>query len=215
MWGSQRSAAAGHASRHDCVHGVHRGRLLRSARFAWWRSHRRRLWAIAERMRLRDLRSRWPALVAVDPGCCLCDLGFRLSVASVLFIILFGPYVRHHLCALHVPAPIADALSITLVAQWATLPLTLPVFGEVSLVSPLANLLVGPAMSGLLVTGLLGTGVATISDMLAQVAGVSAQLGPSPNSPWRPPTALHAYPSFSRRCVRAFRLRSFRSGRRG
>lgn len=116
------------------------------------------------------------ALVAVDPGV-VYDLGFRLSVASVLFIILFGPYVRHHLCALHVPAPIADALSITLVAQWATLPLTLPVFGEVSLVSPLANLLVGPAMSGLLVTGLLGTGVATISDMLAQVTGVSGAAG--------------------------------------
>ncbi len=82
------------------------------------------------------------ALVAVDPGA-VYDLGFRLSVASVLFIILVGPYVRHHLCALHVPAPIADALSITLVAQWATLPLTLPVFGEVSLVSPLANLLIG------------------------------------------------------------------------
>ncbi|MFR2950297.1 MAG: hypothetical protein ACLTKG_02375 [Collinsella intestinalis] len=50
-------------------------------------------------------------------------------------------------------------------------------FGEVSLVSPLANLLVGPAMSGLLVTGLLGTGVATISDVLAQVAGVSSAAG--------------------------------------
>ena len=34
--------------------------LLRSARFAWWRSHRRRSWAIAARMRLRDLRSLWP-----------------------------------------------------------------------------------------------------------------------------------------------------------
>lgn len=116
------------------------------------------------------------ALVAVDPGA-VYDLGFRLSVASVLFITLFGPYVRFHLCALHVPGPIADALSVTLVAQWATLPLTLPVFGEVSLVSPLANLLVGPAMSGLLVTGLLGTGVATISDMVAQVTGVSGAAG--------------------------------------
>ena len=112
------------------------------------------------------------ALVAVDPGA-VYDLGFRLSVASVLFIILFGPYVRFHLCALHVPGPVADALSVTLVAQWATLPLTLPVFGEVSLVSPLANLLVGPIMSGLLVTGLLGTGTATIFDMIAQVTGVS------------------------------------------
>ncbi len=63
------------------------------------------------------------ALVALDPGA-VYDLGFRLSVVSVLFIILFGPYVRHHLCALHVPAPFADALAITLVAQGATLPLT-------------------------------------------------------------------------------------------
>lgn len=116
-------------------------------------------------------------LVALDPGT-IYDLGFRLSVASVSFIILFGPYVRFHLRALHIPALVADALSITLVAQWATLPLTLPVFGELSLVSPLANLLVGPIMSGLLVAGLLGTGVATISDAVMQLMGVLGGLGP-------------------------------------
>lgn len=117
------------------------------------------------------------ALVAVDPGT-VYDLGFQLSVASVLFIILFGPYVRHHLRALHVPAPIADALSITLVAQWATLPLTLPVFGEFSLVAPLANLLVGPVMSALLVAGLLGTGAATVSDAAARLMGTPGVPGP-------------------------------------
>lgn len=115
-------------------------------------------------------------LVAVDPGT-IYDLGFRLSVASVLFIILLGPYVRCHLRALHAPAFIADALSITLVAQWATLPLTLPVFGELSLVAPLANLLVGPAMSGLLVTGLLGTGAAIMVDAVMQFMGVPGGSG--------------------------------------
>ena len=59
--------------------------LLRSARFAWWRSHRRRSWAIAERMRLRDLRSRWPpwSPSILVPFMTL-DFGFRLRVCCSL-----------------------------------------------------------------------------------------------------------------------------------
>lgn len=105
------------------------------------------------------------ALVAVDPGA-VYDMGFQLSVLSVLFIVVFGGYVRHHLARLHVPGVVADALSLTLVAQWATLPLTLPQFGELSLVAPLANLIVGPIMSGLLATGLMGVGAAVAADAL-------------------------------------------------
>ena len=94
------------------------------------------------------------ALVIRDPGVAY-DLGFQLSAASVLFIALFGRYIAYLLCRLRLARGLAEALSMTLAAQWATLPLTVPVFGQASLISPLANLAVGPLMSLLLLLGLV------------------------------------------------------------
>ncbi len=90
---------------------------------------------------------------AASPGV-VYDLGFQLSAASVLFIALFGRYCSYILEKMGLPRPVAEALSLTLAAQWATLPLTLPVFGQLSLIAPVANLVAGPLMSGLLVCGL-------------------------------------------------------------
>ena len=93
-------------------------------------------------------------LAVLDPGV-VYDLGFQLSAMSVLFIDLFCPYLTHLLGRLHVPDALAEPLSLTLCAQWATLPLTVPVFGAVSLMAPLANLVAGPLMSALLVAGMV------------------------------------------------------------
>lgn len=93
------------------------------------------------------------ALVSLDPGV-VYDLGFQLSALSVLFIIALGPYVTRVLEWARIPTAISEPLSLAIVAQWATLPITLPVFGELSLISPLANLVVGPVMSLLTVVGL-------------------------------------------------------------
>ena len=93
-------------------------------------------------------------LVVADPGVTF-DLGFQLSAASVLFILVFGRYLTHLAARLGAPPAVAEGLSLTLAAQWATVPLTLPVFGVLSLIAPLANLVAGPVMSALLVTGLV------------------------------------------------------------
>ncbi|MDY2777588.1 MAG: DNA internalization-related competence protein ComEC/Rec2 [Collinsella sp.] len=92
-------------------------------------------------------------MVALDPGTCF-DLGFRLSAASVLFISLFSGYIAGCMASHGIPSGISEALALTISAQWATIPLTVPIFGSLSLVAPLANLVVGPVMSGLLVMGL-------------------------------------------------------------
>lgn len=90
----------------------------------------------------------------VNPGV-VYDLGFQLSVLSVLFIALFGGYMAVILRRLGLPHICADALALTLCAQWATIPLTVPVFGTLSLIAPIANLIVGPLMSALLIVGLV------------------------------------------------------------
>lgn len=106
------------------------------------------------------------ALVLLDPGV-VYDLGFQLSAASVLFIQLFGGYLTALFETLHLPRPLAEALALTCSSQWATLPITLPVFGELSLVAPLANVVLGPLMSGLLVCGLVASALGLVAAPLA------------------------------------------------
>lgn len=114
-------------------------------------------------------------LVLINPGI-VFDLGFLLSALSVLFLLVFGGYLTCMLERLRIPEMLAEPLSLTLAAQWATLPLTVPVFGELSLIAPLANLVVGPLMSALLLFGLVLTPLAALfhaNYLLAPVVGLA------------------------------------------
>ena len=108
------------------------------------------------------------ALVARDAGV-VFDVGFQLSAMSVLFIQLFYRYLSYLLIRFGMPRPIAEPLSLTLCAQWGTLPITIPIFGTCSIVAPLANLVLGPVMSALLVVGLVSVPLAAIVGPLADV----------------------------------------------
>lgn len=108
------------------------------------------------------------ALALLDPGIAF-DLGFQLSAVSVLFILVFGRYAVWLLRRVGVPQLVAEPLALTLVAQWATCPLTLPVFGQLSLVAPVANLVVGPLMTALLVVGLITVPVAVAAPGLTGI----------------------------------------------
>lgn len=92
-------------------------------------------------------------LIALDPAC-VFDLGFKLSSSSVLGIASLAPYVGHHLERIWLPRSAARPLACAVVAQVMTVPITAPAFGSVSLVAPLANLIVGPMMGALLAIGL-------------------------------------------------------------
>ncbi len=86
------------------------------------------------------------------------SLGFQLSVASVLGLVLFGGLAQGWLAAalpLGMPETLVSTLSVTLLAQAVTLPLTLPVFGTLPVLSPLANVVLVPVMSATLLLGLL------------------------------------------------------------
>lgn len=98
-------------------------------------------------------------LMGLRPGL-VYDVGFELSVMSVLFILVFGRYLACLLARMGLPDALAELLALTLSAQWATLPITMEVFGQVSLVAPIANLLAEPPMTALLATGLVAAPVA-------------------------------------------------------
>lgn len=124
------------------------------------------------------------------------QLGFLLSVASVVGICLFGSYVSHELDVLtrmprhpgrgqpalvhtlgRLRSNICDALGVSLVAQLFTLPLTCPAFGEVSLIAPLANLVLAPLFACLVSLGLAAAALTPLSALqfpvLAAAEGVS------------------------------------------
>ena len=115
------------------------------------------------------------AMVMLNPGT-VFDLGFQLSAMSVLFILTLGRYAQWALRRIGLPELVAAPLSLTLVAQWATLPLTVPVFGQLSLIAPLANLVVGPLMSAVLVAGLIVVPLAAAVPALGAVLVLPAAL---------------------------------------
>lgn len=108
-------------------------------------------------------------MALVDPGV-TGQLGYLLSVACVCGICALGPYARYAVRTLVPPprallrAPVSglarawdaaeEALSLTLVSQAVTAPLVCATFSQLSLVAPLANVVLAPLFSALLALGL-------------------------------------------------------------
>ena len=79
------------------------------------------------------------------------DVGFQLSAAATAGLLAWASRLArlagaHRLRRL-TPAGCVEALAVSLAAQAATLPLVLLQFGRLSLVAPLANLLVAPLVA--------------------------------------------------------------------
>ncbi len=135
---------------------------------------------------------------------CLLDptvsgqLGYLLSVACVAGIALFGGYAKHVLLVLagsgrpfwvsrlpdkarvavgHAWVACLETLSLTLVCQAASLPITVPAFGVVSLIAPLTNLLVAPLFAPYLTLGLLMVLVQPLQQLQTVLLGLSDTVG--------------------------------------
>ncbi|MEZ5406457.1 MAG: ComEC/Rec2 family competence protein [Acidimicrobiales bacterium] len=107
-------------------------------------------------------------LVLVDPFL-VHSVGFQLSVAASAGILLVAPALAARLPG---PAPMAEALAVTLAAQLAVAPLLVSRFGPVSLASVPANLLAGWAAGAVMTWG-LSAGV--VAGVLPRPAGVVVQ----------------------------------------
>lgn len=103
-------------------------------------------------------------MTAINP-LALWDIGFQLSFATSLGLILFQPPLSRGLAAWlgrRLPAEVArrvaavlDAtLAVTLAAQAAVLPLLLAYFGQLSIISLLTNALVAPVQPAILAGGI-------------------------------------------------------------
>jgi competence protein ComEC len=91
-------------------------------------------------------------MAAVEPHV-LLDIGLQLSLSAMLGIILLWPRLQRRLHGL--PRLIAEPAGLTLAVTLATLPVTLSVFQQVSLVSPLAHVVAMPLLPLVLVSAAL------------------------------------------------------------
>lgn len=122
------------------------------------------------------------ALTAQDP-CILHDLSFQLSFAATAGLLLLAPapqaWGRRLLAEVRAPDGVTwrsfalaawDTLAVTLAATVATMPLLLLHFQRLSVVSPLANLLLVPLFPAVLVAGTLGLAAAAVAPAIAPLA---------------------------------------------
>ena len=133
------------------------------------------------------------AMALLDP-CVAGQLGFLLSVMTVCGLGMFSSYAEYVLavlfCGIRIPRflprsfarranrvtrTLRSCLAATLVAQTVTLPLVTDTFGGVSLVGPLANMLVSMPFSAFVTVGLAAVtlaGVPLLGSMLVGVADI-------------------------------------------
>ncbi len=85
-------------------------------------------------------------LMALHNPRVLTDISFQLSFAAVLGVLYVGPVLQHYLHRIPKKFAIQDSLVLTLAAQATAVPLIMLYFGRFSLIAPLANILVAPAI---------------------------------------------------------------------
>jgi competence protein ComEC len=119
--------------------------------------------------------SRWYAVLlaaaltlALDPRSA-GDAGWQLSFVAVIGIAAIAAPARERLHARGLPAPVAEAVAVTLAATLATAPLIAVRFDQTSLVALPANILATPAVAPIM--------------WLGMAAGALGQLAPSVATP--------------------------------
>ncbi|MBI3304911.1 ComEC family competence protein [Candidatus Parcubacteria bacterium] len=109
-------------------------------------------------------------MLAVNPLLLRWDVGFQLSFLATLGLIFLGPLIAPAFGWVPTWLGLRETVVMTLAAQAAVLPLTASTFGQVSVIAPIANLLVVPlvpyTMAAAFAAGMVG--------LVLSAAGVAA-----------------------------------------
>ncbi len=96
----------------------------------------------------------------------LSNIGFQLSFSAMLGLMYIGPLLERFASGMPAVFGLKDTLIQTLAAIAATGPLILWYFGTVSLIAPLANLIVVPLVPFIMATGATVAGISLAASML-------------------------------------------------
>jgi competence protein ComEC len=94
-------------------------------------------------------------MLVINPLLLKSDVGFQLSFMATLSIIYLKPILDQATNEWPNPFRFKDILTMTLAAQLGVLPLLVFHFGRLSLISPLANLLIVPLLPVIMIMGMI------------------------------------------------------------
>lgn len=96
------------------------------------------------------------AIVIVNPMLLSFDVGFQLSFLATIGIVYFTPIILRYLKKMPNVFKLREILATTFAAQFLVLPIIFNNFERLSLISPLANLLILPIIPITMLIGFLG-----------------------------------------------------------
>lgn len=115
-------------------------------------------------------------MVFLNPQILLADAAFQLSFAAVIGIIYVGPVLERLLAWVPNLLALRESLMLTLAAQITAVPLVILYFDQLSIISPIANILVAPVLPLAMLLGALTVLLAFVSLPLAIFVGLPAYL---------------------------------------
>jgi competence protein ComEC len=101
----------------------------------------------------------------------LFDIGFQLSFAATLSLVLFYNNLKRMLSCKFIPVVIVDVLAATLAAQIGTIPITAFYFNKISLISFVSNIFVVSVVEIITILGCIMAILGHLSITLSQFIG--------------------------------------------
>lgn len=132
----------------------------------------------AGRTRLPRLTVLWTAvlMLLINPKQLWYDPGFHLSFLALLGITEIAPLLERATKFLPARFGIRDSFRLTMAAQIVTVPWSLHLFGSLSVIAPLSNLLAPPVVPIAMASGFLGVLGSTLHTAFGQLIGIPAVL---------------------------------------
>jgi competence protein ComEC len=108
-------------------------------------------------------------MIYANPSILLYDVGFQLSFAAVCGILFLAPRLERYFSFLG--KTVGPVFSATLSAQVFSIPITSYYFGLVSVISPIANILIIPFIPAVMLLGFIAASLGMVSLWLGRVIG--------------------------------------------
>ncbi len=106
----------------------------------------------------------WTAffMTVINPKLLWYDAGFQLSFLAVLGLLEFSPMLEKWFKCTPDTFAVRESLTMTMAAQLVAVPLIIVLFGRLSLIAPLANILVAPLLPLAMLFGFVGTMLSSV-----------------------------------------------------
>lgn len=108
-------------------------------------------------------------MLVYNPKYLWYDAGFQLSFLAVIGLMELGPLLDRFFTWCPTTLSIREALQMTMAAQFSAVPLIILLFGRLSLIAPLANVLVAPFIPLAMLFGFAGTMISFVYFPLGQL----------------------------------------------